>query len=124
MTAHDWAAVHARKLAAFQRLGVAVTFTLVLPGTYQESTGTFSGSPTTVTVTGYAVRIKGDPDMYAKLGLIETEAATLDFVPTTMGQRPPKLARAPFGSETFIVAEIFPFAPAGSDISSRIVVRR
>lgn len=124
--AFDWAAVHAKKLADYQGLNATpVTFTKTVPGAPNSSTGAWSGSPTTVSVTGYAVRaVKGDPDAYARLNLSMTEAPTLDFVPSTMGQSPVQGMDVAFGDDTYVVEQVFPFAPAGQLISAHVIVRR
>jgi hypothetical protein len=64
-----------------------VTFTKIIPGTYDPATDTTTAG-TTVTVSGYAMRIQGDPDEYARLGLIQSEHPMLLFRPDTAGQLP------------------------------------
>lgn len=122
---HDWSAVHARKLAAYTRLGVAVTFSETVPGSsYSESTETWSGSPATTSIAGYAVRGSGDPVLYEKLGLIESESPTLSFTPNTFGQVPSPGMTVTFGGVEYRARNVKPFAPAGVVVSARIVMVR
>jgi hypothetical protein len=106
-----------------QRKGAAVTFTRVTPGTYNRSTDR-SAPPTTVTVTGFAMQIDGDPDLYVALGLIESENPTLLFRPTTPGVLPALGATVTWGGEPFTVKNIKSLAMAGTPTAARIVVSR
>lgn len=118
-----YAATHANALATAKRKGEAVTFSLANPGTHTPSTGTFSGAATS-TVTGYAVRSRGDPKVYEALKLTPREAPTLFFVPSTYGQLPAMNAKVPFESVTYTVRSIDPIAPDGTAIAARVVVAK
>lgn len=44
-------------------------------------------APDVTTITGTAIKDTGDPDQYRELGLIQGQALTLLFTPTTYGDR-------------------------------------
>lgn len=102
-----------------RRKGRAVAFSKVIPGTYDPSTDT-STSGTTVTVSGYAMRIQGDPDEYAKLGLIQSEHPMLSFDPDTDGELPTLGMTVEFGGETLTVEDVNPCAMNGVATSAHI----
>jgi hypothetical protein len=101
------------------RRGRAVVFTKEIPGTYDPATDT-STAGTTVTVSGYAMRIQGDPDEYAKLGLIQSEHPMLSFGPDTAGQLPTLGMTVEFGGETLTVEDVNPCAMNGVATSAHI----
>lgn len=101
------------------RKGAAVTFTKITPGTYDGPSDT-SQPPSTVTVTGYAMRIQGDPDEYARLGLVQSEHPMLSFVPDTLGQLPTLGMTVEFGGETLTVEDVNPCAMNGTATSAHI----
>jgi hypothetical protein len=113
---------HLVSKVAARKNGAAITFTIGT-GTYDPSTDTWS-SASTSTVTGYARRVRGEPERYARLGLVESEAPTLEFTPDTFGEIPPQLATCSFGGVTYAVRDVNPWAPAGSAVSCQIVVAR
>lgn len=116
-----YVAEHASALADVAAAGSAVTFTLASAGTYSPTAGTWS-SATTATVAGQAVRVKGDPKVYAALELVESEAPTLLFVPTTYGQVPALNSKVTWASTVYTVKHVQVVAPNGSAILSRVVV--
>ena len=118
-----YAADHAGALADLAEAGAAVTFALTLPGTYVESTDTFSGA-TSASVAGQAIRLPGDRQRYEALGLTEREAITLLFAPTTYGQTPVVGATFTFGSDTFKVEAVDPLALDGTTLLATVVGRR
>jgi hypothetical protein len=101
------------------RKGAAVVFTKVIPGTYNPLTET-TGPSTTLTVAGYAMRISGDPDEYARLGLILSEHPMLSFEPTTPGQLPEVGWTVEFGGEPLTVEDVNPCAMNGTATSAHI----
>jgi hypothetical protein len=105
------------------RKGSAVTFSHGTAGTYDPATDTSSGG-STVTVTGSAMEIDGDPDLYTQLGLIESENPTLLFRPTVAGTLPALGATVVWGAETLTVKNIKRLAMAGTPTAARIVVSR
>lgn len=112
---------HKGALADVKDAGAAVTFTLVT-NTYDAATDTSTSE--TSTVQGYAVRVNGDPKRYEALGLVEADAPTLLFVPTTFGEEPPLSARVTWGGVSYTVRDVAPLAPDGNSILSRCVVSR
>lgn len=112
---------HADALAELRAAGAAVTFTLSSPGTYDPETGLYS-SPVTSTVSGYALRTKGDPLEYERLTLTETVAPTLLFAPSTFGGTPALDATVSWGGTTYTVKSANPLDPDGTAILWRVVV--
>jgi hypothetical protein len=102
-----------------RRKGAAVVFTKIIPGTYDPATDTTTAG-TTVTVSGYAMRIQGDPDEYARLGLIQSEHPMLSFDPDTDGELPTLGMTVVFGAETFTVEDVNPCAMNGTATSAHI----
>jgi hypothetical protein len=105
------------------RQGAAVTFTKIVPGTEDPVTGVTSAS-TTVTVSGYAMRISGNPDEYIRLGLIQSEHPMLSFEPDTPGQLPAPGWAVEFGGEPLTVEDVDPCAMNGTATSAHIRCRR
>lgn len=118
---------YARQAKSAQRLvarkGAPVVFTSTTPGSENIATGVFTG-PTTVSVAGSAARIPGNPATYEALKLIESEAPTLMFTPTTYGQQPALNSTVVFGGITFITRDVNPIAPDGVTIAAIVVVSR
>lgn len=83
----SYAPDHAGALVDIQAAGAAVTFSHTNPGTYDAATDTWSSASTT-TVTGSAMRVRGNPLVYQALELIQSEAPTLLFAPNTYGSLP------------------------------------
>jgi hypothetical protein len=121
MTAY--ASDHAGAYADVASAGSAVTFTKSVQGAQDPATGLFT-DPTTVTVAGVALRVKGDPQRYRDLGLTESAAPTLLFVPATYGETPPLGATGVFGGETYTVRDVNPLAPDGTAVLAKVVVVR
>lgn len=112
---------HASALADVGAAGASVTFTSASAGTYSPTAGTWSSAATS-TVTGQAVRVKGDPKVYAGLELVESDAPTLLVVPTTYGQVPALGSKVTWNSTVYTVKHVQVVAPNGSAILSRVVV--
>ena len=77
-----------------------------------------------MTVSGFALQIKGDPEEYEALKLIEKAALTLLFVSETYGDSPPLGASCEWGELRYQVEAIRKLAPDGTAILSRVVVSR
>src|SRR3990167_9392536 len=101
--------------ATLKRKGVAVTFTLTDPGTYDPATDLWTWGSTT-TVAGYAVRIAGNPITYARLSLVLSEAPTLLFGPTTAGSLPALGSTVTWRSIVYAVRDVNPIEPDGTAI--------
>ena len=78
------------------------------------------------TVTGSAMRVKGDPHTYTALGLSLTENPTLFFVPDTYGDvpEPGDEVTWPTSGTVYHVADVNPIAPDGVVIAARVVIGR
>lgn len=105
------------------RKGAPVTFSHGAAGTYDPATDTMTGG-SIVTVTGNAMEIDGDPDLYTALDLIESENPTLLFRPTTAGQMPVLGSTVVWGGETLTVKSIKRLAMNGTPTAAKIVVSR
>lgn len=116
-----FAQVHANSLRAFDLWAASVTFTLQSPGTYDATTDTWS-SGSAATVVGKAYRVTGDPKVYAGLELIEADAPTLLFRPTTYAQVPALNSTCSWNSTTYTVKHVSVVSPDGSAILARVVV--
>jgi hypothetical protein len=105
------------------RKGARVAFGKVVPGTYDPATDT-TLPPTTLTVTGTAMQIASDPELYTQLGLIEQDNPTLLFTPDTVGVLPVLGMTVSWGGEALTVKNITPLAMNGTPTAARIVVSR
>jgi hypothetical protein len=110
-----------RGLAA--RKGAPVTFTQTTPGTYDGTTGQWSAD-VTVTVEGYAVQIDGNPELYAALGLVESDNPTLSFTPKTPGVIPPLGFTVPWGGVPLTVKNRKLLAKNGVATKAHLVMSR
>lgn len=79
---------------------------------------------TTTTIVGSAIRVQGDARRYEALGLRETEAPTLLFVPNTYGDTVKPGDRVTWESKEWTVAEVFPLAPDGVTILQKVIIKR
>lgn len=105
------------------RKGAAVTFSGGTAGTYDPATDTTSGG-SVATITGHAMQVAGDPDLYARLQLIESDNPTLLFSPDTPGMIPVLGMTVAWGNETLTVKNVTPLAMNGTPTAARIVVSR
>jgi hypothetical protein len=104
-----------------------VTFTRSSPGTYNDATGQWS-SPSTTTITGNAISVRGNPQRYRDLSLNIQTMPCLFFSPTTYEL---KAGTSEFvmpgdttewNGVTYTVRDVDPIAPDGYVIAARIVV--
>lgn len=117
-------ATHARALAKVKKVGQAVTFTLELPGELVPTTGRYA-SPSTTTVSGYAIKVKGDSDQSNEFQggeATEDRPLNLFFVPSTFGNVPPLGSYATFADERRKVKKTRSIAPAGTAIASYVTL--
>ena len=78
----------------------------------------------TTTVSGVALQVKGDPEEYESLKLIEKAALTLLFVAETYGESPPLGASCEWGELRYQVEATRKLAPDGTAVLSRVIVSR
>lgn len=116
----SYATEHADALADVTAAGAAVTFSKTTQGSYDPETDTATAS--TSAVAGVAIRVPGDPNRYSALNLVETQAATLLFVPTTFGDTPELGSSVSFGGSTLTVRDVEPLALDGTTILATVVV--
>lgn len=112
---------HAAALQMVEEAGSAVTLTKTTT-TYDAATDTHT--PSTQTVAGKAVQVPGRPRRYEALGLVESKAPTLLFVPDTYGSEPELGATLPWAGEVHTVRDVEPTAPDGTLILARLIVER
>ena len=77
-----------------------------------------------MTVSGVALQVKGDPEEYEALKLIEKAALTLLFVAETYGEFPPLGASCEWGELRYQVEATRKLAPDGTAVLSRVIVSR
>lgn len=119
-----YATEHADALDDVRAAGAPVTFTRTVHASYDPEGAAEDAEPTTTTVTGYAMRVRGRPDRYDRLTLIESQAPTLLFVPSTYGELPPLDAECTWGGKSMVVADVDPLEPDGTAILARVIVKR
>ena len=90
--------------------------------TEDRSTGVVTTS--TSTITGEAIKVRGEPQRYRALGLVESEAPTLLFAPATYGDRIKPGDRTTFRSQVFTARECHHLEPDGVVIQTRVIVER
>lgn len=115
----SFATEHADALASIGESGASVSFSHSVM-TYDPITD--APIPTPVTVTGKAIRVKGEPQRYEELSLVESESPMLLFAPDTYGQSPPLGARVTWGGVTYTVRGVYPLAPDGTTILAKVMI--
>lgn len=119
----SYAATHAGALAQVRRRGAAASFVHTTPGTHTESTGQWS-EPAESTVEVYAIQVRGDPERYRALELIESAAPTLLIVPVTFGQMPEIDDEVTWGGVSYKARELTPVAPDSTAIMAHVIIAR
>jgi len=102
---------------------LSTTFTFSTPGTYDPETDTHT-TPTTTTITGSAIQVRGDPEVYKALSLIESEAPTILWVPTTYGQAPEPGYTVTWSNTEYTARNVRTIQPDGVPIMSYVVIAR
>lgn len=103
--------------------GSAITFTKTT--TPQDDTTGAPGTPVTSQAPGVAIRVRGNPIRYRDLGLTETEAVTLFFVPGSQGALPDLGAVGSWGSLPYTVRDVSPLDVDGMGaIAARVIAVR
>ena len=119
-----YAAEHASALVDFLDAGAAVTFTRTTGGTYDQTTDTWTAPAVVSSITGAAIQVKPDTIKYQAMGLIQTEAPTLTFVPTTYGDTPSLDDKVSWGGVEYTVQSVQPVDPDGVAILHKVIVSR
>src|SRR5687767_781739 len=101
--------------------GVAVSFTKTTRD-YDESTDRSTASLSTVL--GTAIHVSGDPAHYEALGLIKTDAITLQFAPKVRKQRPEIGSEISWSGAKYIARDVAPGSLDGTDVYSHIVISK
>lgn len=99
---------------------MSVTFTRTSQS--EDASGVLT--PTVTTITGSAIRVRGNPQTLRALSLINSEAPTLLFTATTYGQRPQSGDTVVWESLTWVVRDVDPVAPDGVSIVDRVIITR
>jgi len=97
--------------------------------TFTRETVTETRSDATIsvsesTIVGVAVRTTGNAIKYRELGLIESEAPTLLFVPDTYGETPQPGDTVIWNSLEYTAADVDPLAPDGVTIEAKVIIKR
>ena len=71
------------------------------------------------TLDGYT---SGGPDIYSRLGLVESQAPMLLFVPTTYGETPEVGATCSWSGATLTVRDVDPLALDGTTLLANVVI--
>lgn len=101
---------------------MSVTFTRKA-NAYSRSAGT--STVTESTVTGEAIKVRGDPQRYQALGLVLTTMPTLLFTPDTYGEvpQPGDLVTWPeTNGIQYTVRDVDTVAPDGVVIVARVII--
>lgn len=109
----------------------ALTFTFVQEGTYTPGSGAMA-APSVVSYVGAGIRVRGNPQRYAALELVESEAPTILWSAATYGDpTPPIGATCELGTDAagdpivYRVVDVSPVDPDfGGHVLARIVVQR
>ena len=94
--------------------------------TYDETLD--ASTSTTTTVTGSAIQVRGKPETYRALSLIESQNPTLLFTPTDYDLHAGSAEfvkpgdTVTWASQVYTVKDVAPVAPDGVVIIARIVV--
>lgn len=120
----SYAAEHARALDLVKRKGAAVTFSRVTQGDYDPLAGTSTPATSTIAGRGVGVRASSpsDQQLYAGLGLKETEAPRILFVPTTHGAEVKVGDTATWAGRTRTARHVDHLRPDGTIILSKVVL--
>ena len=102
---------------------MSTTVTRNVPGTYDAATDSWS-SPSVTTISGSAIQVRGDPDTYRALNLIQSEAPTLFWTPDTYGDRPLPGDTVEWASTVYTIRDVAPIQPDGVLIAARLIVVR
>lgn len=98
-----------------------VTFTRRIT-THDRETDAISASESTVP--GRAMKVRGDPERYKALQLIEAESPTLLFVPTVYGQRIKAGDTIQWRNATYTARDCNHLEPDGVVIQTRVIIER
>ena len=112
---------HERVLKDLEKAGRPAIFTETAR-VYTPETGLSSISQ--ITVSGHAIRTRGNKRQYEKLGLVERDTVSLLFAPTTFGEVPSTGMKVDWGNFDYIVRWVARIAPDGGAIISRVVISK
>ncbi len=96
--------------------------------TYDETLD--SSTASTTSITGSAIQVRGRPETYRALSLIESQAPTLLFTPTDYDLHAGSSEfvkpgdTVSWAGQTFTVKDVNPVAPDGVVIVARIVIAK
>jgi hypothetical protein len=102
-------------------LTARVTFTRELALT--DATGAIIGTQSSA-ITGTAAGAPGDLDEYRALGLVQSRARTLVFVPDTAGDLPQEGDTVEWAGATWAVKTATPVEPGSVTLAARVVIVR
>lgn len=116
----SYATDHADALADVTDAGAAITWSITTPGTYDETTDTYT-TPVTTSCAGSAIEVDGDPNEYRDLELIQSNPVTLFFTPTTYGDMPSLGMTGTWGGVARTVKKVRRLSPDGTAIGCWVI---
>lgn len=117
-----YAPEHEGALEDVREAGAHVTFE-ASAAEYDAETDT-GGAVEVSSVSGFAFQTRGNPIRYQALGLIESSAPTLLFIPETYGELPVLGSSVTWAGAVHTVKSINPIAPDGTAIGAKVVISR
>lgn len=116
-----YAAEHADALADIADAGAPTVFSRVAQ---TVNAATDRRTRSTTTISGSAIQVKGDPNRYRQLSLIESQAPSLLFAPDTYGDLPKEGDTVTWAGVGYTAKDVTPIALDGVVIAARIVIAR
>ena len=97
--------------------------------TFTRKTSTIDRATSLVSVTsseieGAAIKVRGDPERYKALQLIEAKSPTLLFSPVTYGDRIMPGDTVEWGSATYTARDCNHIEPDGVVIGTRVIIEK
>ena len=120
-------AEHASALADIRDAGTAVAFTRTLL-IYDETTD--SSTATTTSIAAYAMQVRGKPETYRALSLVESAAPTLFFAPVDyelhagLDEFVKPGDQVTWAEQVYTVKDVSPLAPDSVVITARAVIAK
>jgi hypothetical protein len=102
-----------------------VTFERRTQGASDPTTG-LPGAPIITTITGVGIGSAGDVDEYLALGLVQSSARTIEFIPDA-GQSetlPLEGDTIAWAGAAYTVKAAYPTQPGGATLAARVVLSR
>lgn len=112
---------HASALRAVMQKGASMPLTRATASDYDAESDTLI-RVATATLSGYAVEVPGNPSTYQAMGLVQSEAPSVFWVPVTYGDVPKPGDTAPCRGVTMTVKSVTPLSPDGVVIAATLIL--